>query len=319
VALAATWGASFLFIKVLADHWSALWVAFGRVAIGAITLVVLVGVRRERFPRDPRVWLHCLVLAVFFNAVPWTLFAYGEQHTSSIVAGLWNATTPLWVLVVSLAAFGEERPTAHRIGGLAIGFLGVVTLLGPWRGVGHGALIGHLACAAGALCYGLGFPYTRRFLIDRKESGVVLSGCQLVCATALLAVFLPFTRSPTVHIGLDGLGSLLALGALGSGIAFAVNYAIVRAKGIAVASTVTYLIPVFSTALGALVLGETLHWNQLVGTAVLLSGIALTQERSPRSWYRRRYLQPAPAVSTADTGWTGRGAPGARGVGSARR
>jgi len=277
--LAATWGASFLFIKVLARHWPALWVSFGRVAVGALTLAVLLRVTRQRFPRELRLWLHCAVLAVFFNAIPWTLFAFGEQHTSSIVAGLWNATTPLWVLLVSLAAFGEQRPTAERLAGLAVGFAGVATLLGPWRGLGGGALTGHLACAGAAACYGLGFPYTRRHLAGRAESGVVLSACQLACATVILGVFLPLSGTPTLHIGLDGAGSLLALGALGSGLAFAVNYAIVRARGIAVASTVTYLIPVFSTALGALVLGETLRWNQPVGTVVLLAGIALSQGR----------------------------------------
>src|SRR5580693_7201944 len=71
VLLSAIWGSSFLFIKVLGERWAPL-------------------------SRDPRLWLHCAVVAVFFNAAPFTLFAYGEQHTSSIVAGLWNATTPLW-------------------------------------------------------------------------------------------------------------------------------------------------------------------------------------------------------------------------------
>jgi drug/metabolite transporter (DMT)-like permease len=95
----------------------------------------------------------------------------------------------------------------------------------------------------------------------------------------MLALIAPFASAPTTHIGLDGAGSLLALGALGSGIAFAMNYAIVRARGIAVASVVTYVIPVFSTVLGVAVLGETLHWNQPAGTVVLLLGVALCQER----------------------------------------
>jgi drug/metabolite transporter (DMT)-like permease len=283
VALAATWGASFMFIKVLDRHWPVLWVSLGRVALGAAALVLVMLLRHERLPRGPRVWLHCAVAAVLFNAVPWTLFAYGEHHTSSIVAGLWNATTPLWVLIVSLAAFGEEHPSAERIAGLVIGFAGVGTLLGPWRGLGGSQLIGHLACAAAAFCYGVGFPYTRRFLADRPESGVALSAAQLLCATAMLAVFAPLARTPTTHIGLDGLGSLLVLGALGSGIAFAVNYAIVRAKGPGTASLVTYLIPVFATVLGVAVLGETLHWNQPVGTAVLLAGVAISQGRLGRA------------------------------------
>jgi drug/metabolite transporter (DMT)-like permease len=298
VVLAAIWGSSFLFIKVLGRHWPALWVSFGRVALGAAALLVLVAVRRERLPTDRRLWLHCAVAALSFNTISWTLIAFGEQHVSSIVAGLWNATTPLWVLMVSMLAFPEQQPTRGRIGGLAIGFLGVAVLLGPWRGLGGGQLIGHVACAGAALCYGLGFPYTRRHLAGRSESGIVLAACQLVCAGVMLAVFLPLAPSPTGHIGLQGLGSLLALGVLGSGIAFALNYAIVRAKGATTASTVTYLIPVFSTALGATVLAEPLYWNEAVGAVVLLIGIAISQGRLRATAVRSR-SQPEPSARPA--------------------
>ncbi len=273
------WGSSFLFIKVLDRHWPALWVAFGRVTLGAATLVVMVVLRRERLPTDRRLWLHCLVAAALFNAAPFTLFAFGEKHVSSILAGMWNATTPLWVLIVLLAAFPEERPSRGRLAGIVVGFVGVAVLLGPWRGLGGGALTGHLACAGAALCYGLGFPYTRRYLAGRPESGVVLSACQLSCASLVLALFLPLAHAPTAHIGFQGWGSLLALGALGSGLAYVFNYAVVRARGSAVASLVTYVIPVVSTVLGAVVLNESLHWNQPVGVAVLLAGIAVSQGR----------------------------------------
>src|SRR5437660_1049159 len=89
--LSMVWGASFLFIKVLGEHWPALWVAFGRVAVGALTLLIILRVSGQRLVRERRMWAHCAVAAVVFNAVPWTLIAFGEQHTSSIVAGLWNA------------------------------------------------------------------------------------------------------------------------------------------------------------------------------------------------------------------------------------
>jgi drug/metabolite transporter (DMT)-like permease len=277
--LSAIWGASFLFIKVLGEHWPALWVAFGRILLGALTLLGLLALRGERLPASPRVWLHCAATALVFNSVPWVLFAYGEQHTSSIVAGLWNATTPLWVLVISLGAFSEERPTHARALGLAIGFVGVVTLLGPWRGLGGGQLIGHVACAGASLCYGIGFHYTRRYLAGRPETGLALSACQLIAAAAMLAPFLPLTAAPSTHIGLAAVGSLIALGGVCSGIAYVINYAIIRARGATVASTVTYVIPIVSTALGALVLGERLHWNQPLGAVLLLFGIAVSQGR----------------------------------------
>src|SRR5436305_1452075 len=85
-----------------------------------------------------------------------------------------RTTNQLWVLVILLAAFREERPSGGRRAGVVVGFVGVAVLLGPWRGLGGGALPGHLACAGAALCYGLGFPYTRRYLAGRPESGVVL-------------------------------------------------------------------------------------------------------------------------------------------------
>jgi drug/metabolite transporter (DMT)-like permease len=296
VLLAVIWGSSFLFIKVLGEHWSALWVAFARIALGAITLTALVLVRRERLPADRTLWLHCAVAAVLFNAVPWTLFAYGEQHTTSVIAGLWNATTPLWTVLVSLIAFHEARPTRSLTVGLGVGFVGVVILLGPWRAIGGSQVIGHVACGGAALSYGIGFNYTRRHLAGRVESGIVLSACQLICATAMLAPFAALAPFPS-RLTLAGVGSLLALGTLASGVAFALNYSIVRARGATVASTVTYLMPVVSTVLGAVVLGEAVHWNQPVGTAVLLAGIAATRRGlGTASQARPASSEPAPAA-----------------------
>jgi drug/metabolite transporter (DMT)-like permease len=277
VLLALTWGSSFLFIRVLDRHWPALWIAFGRIALGAITLTVLTRIRGERISFDRRAWLHLIVAAAFVNAVPFSLIALGEKHVTSVIAGLWNATTPLWVLAIILAAFPEEHLSPARIAGLIVGFIGVVVVFAPWRGLGGGQLVGELACAGAALCYGVGFPYTRRYLAARPQSSVVLSAAQLLCATAMLAATLPFAGLPTAHLNLEIVGSILALGVFGSGIAYLLNYAVVRAAGASTASTVTYLIPVVSTILGISVLGEPLSWNQPAGAAILLSGIALTQ------------------------------------------
>ncbi len=123
----------------------------------------------------------------------------------------------------------------------------------------------------------------------------MLAAAQLLCATAVLALFTPFTAAPTLHIGAGGVLGILVLGILGSGVAYVLNYAILRAAGATTAATVTYLVPVFSTVLGAVVLSEAVHWNQPVGAAVLLTGIAISQGRltavRPRSRVRPARLR----------------------------
>jgi drug/metabolite transporter (DMT)-like permease len=278
VLLAAIWGSSFLFIKVLDEEWPPVWIAFGRIGLGALTLVVLTVIRGERLSFDARTWGRLTITGAIQNSIPFTLFALGETHVSSIVAGLWNATTPLWVLIIVLAVVPEEAVSRERMLGLAIGFAGVLVVLGPWR-VAGGQLIGHFECAGAALCYGLGWPYTRRHLAGRPESAVVLSAGQLVCATALMVPVILLANHAPGGAGLKQVGSLLALGALGSGVAYLLNYTVIRAAGAAVASTVTYIVPIVATLLGVVVLGEGLSWNLPVGAAIMLTGIALSQGR----------------------------------------
>ena len=280
VALAAIWGSSFLCIKVLVDaDWAPVHVALGRVLLGAVFLLGVLRWQSASLPRDRRVWAHLAVVALLMNAVPFSLFAFGETKVSSIVAGLWNGTTPLFTLVVVLAFLPDERPDRRRLLGLAGGFLGLTCLLGPWQGLGGDELLGHLACFGGALCYGLGVPYTRRFLSGRPESGVSLAAAQLLLASAMLAVVAPLGGAVPTSFGADAVASLLVLGVLGSGMAYVLTYAIVRAAGPTTFSTVTYLIPVFSTALGVLVLSEDLSWNEPVGAAVVLGSMWAAQRR----------------------------------------
>ncbi len=272
IILASVWGSSFLCIKVLGRHWPALDVALGRVLLGAVFLLVVLALRRERLPRGG-VWKHLAIVGLLMNAIPFSLFAYGETKVSSILAGLWNATTPLMTLLVLLTVMRDEPLTRRRTLAILGGFAGVTVLLGPWQGLGGQQLIGHLACLGGAVCYGLGVPYTRRYLSGRPESGVALAGGQLLCATVALAVLAPLAGAPTLRLGAGPLVCLAVLGILGSGLAYVLTYAIVRAAGAATFSIVTYVIPIVSTTLGVIVLGERLSWNEPVGAAVVLAGM----------------------------------------------
>jgi drug/metabolite transporter (DMT)-like permease len=280
VALAAIWGSSFLFIKIGVRELHPAYVTLLRCAAGAITLLVVLLLSRDRLPSDRRLWARMAVLAFIGNVLPFTLFGYGEQRVSSIIAGIWNGTTPLMVLLVGLTFLPGERPTRSRLAGLLLGFVGVLVVLGAWQGLGGGELIGQLCCAGAAVCYGFAIPYTRRVMARSSSSVISLAATQLIVATAELAVIAPLLGGrPPSPSGLSGdvLASVLALGALGTGLAFWLNYQIIRVAGPSTSASVTYVIPVFATLIGVLALSEHLHWYEPVGGVVILVGVAISQ------------------------------------------
>ncbi|MER7460260.1 DMT family transporter [Micromonospora sp. NPDC126480] len=296
VALAAIWGSSFLFIKVGIRELHPLQLTLYRVAAGAVTLLVVLAVLRDRLPREPRVWAHLFVIGALGVAVPFTLFGYGEQRVESMLAGIWNATTPLIVLPMAVLVFRTERLTVRRAVGLGLGFAGVLVVLGVWKGVGGAHFTGQLMCFGAAACYGVSIPYQKKFVAGSSYSGLSLSAAQLLMAVAQLAVVTPLVvGAPPLPTALSGevLASVLALGALGTGLAFVINMRNIRVAGASTASTVTYLIPVFAVVIGALALNERLTWHQPVGALVVLLGVAVTQ-----GLVGRRRTSPTVAVGT---------------------
>jgi drug/metabolite transporter (DMT)-like permease len=294
LALAVIWGASFLFIKVGVRELHPLYVTLGRVVTGMVTLLVVLALTRDRLPRDLRLWGHMTVVGVVGTALPFTLFAYGEQRVSSTLAGIWNATTPLVVLPLAVWLFRTERMTWRRAVGLGMGFVGVLVILGFWHGVGGSALTGQLMCLGAATCYGFAIPYFKRFVAGGSQSGVAISTMQLTTATAALLVIAPLVGgappAPT-SLSADVIGSILTLGALGTGLAFVINTRNIRLAGASTASTVTYVIPVVATAVGLVVLDEHLEWYQPAGAAIVLAGVAISQGA-----LRRRPVESMPVM-----------------------
>lgn len=131
--LALVWGSSFLWIKLSLRGLSPVEVTFGRLLLGAAALFVIAAVRRTRLPRSPALWAHMSVAALFGNAAPYLLFALGEQQVSSSTAGILNATTPLWTLVMAMVTGHERTVTPARLGGLVIGFGGALLIFSPWH------------------------------------------------------------------------------------------------------------------------------------------------------------------------------------------
>ena len=159
----------------------------------------------------------------------------------------------------------------------------VLVVLGPWAGLGGSTLLGSLLCLGAPVCYGIGFIYTRKHLVGRQESLVSLSTTQVLLAKLQLAVVTPFFSSAPSNLGFDVIASMIALGVLGTGIAYVLNYDVIVRAGATTASLVTYLVPIFSTFFGVVVLSEGLTWNEPVGALVIIAGVAISQGRLRRA------------------------------------
>ncbi|MEU4192167.1 DMT family transporter [Kribbella sp. NPDC026611] len=298
LALAAIWGCSFLFISVGVRELPPLYLALGRVIAGSLVLLAILVVKRESLPRDPRVWAHSFVAGAIGSAIPWTLFGYGEQRIPSLLAGIWNGITPLIVLPIAVLIFRTETFSVQRVLGLLIGFTGMLVVLGAWHVDGGADLLGQGLCMLAAMFYGLAIPYQKRFLAGSSLSGTTLSATLLLCATVQLAIVAPIVtrQAPPVpwSLSIKVVLSVVALGALGSGLAFVLSLRNIRLIGASRSSMVTYLMPVFSIVVGVIVLHEHIAWYQPVGGLVVLLGVAVSQ--GLLGSFRRKPLVVAEAV-----------------------
>ncbi|HEX8003380.1 MAG TPA: DMT family transporter [Mycobacteriales bacterium] len=281
LGLASIWGTSFLLIKVALDGLPPLGIALGRCVAGAITLWVYVLATGRTVPRDPRLWARLTFVGLVANALPFALFSWGELHVTSGIAGVYNATTPLFTLAIAIAFLPAERATRERGAGLLVGFAGIVVVLGPWRGVGENSLLGQLACLTAGASYGVGLVYVRRVISPLRLDVASQTACQLTAAVAMLALATPLAGGD-VHVTWRVAGAVLALGALGTGLAMIVYNSLIRDVGPTSTSLVTFIVPVIAVALGAVLLGEPVTWNLFAGAAVVVAGVALAEGRLRR-------------------------------------
>ena len=281
IALGIVWGCSFIFIKLGLEFLTPFGVAFGRCALGALALLIYLKVKGLSLVRDRKMIGHLWVVALLLNVIPGIFFAWAETEVTSILAGIINAVTPLMTLIAIMLVSRNEKPTAPQIVGLLLGFLGVLTVLGAWKGLGDNPLWAILVLLAAVTCYGFSFPYSRRYILPAQLAPEVMAATQVTLgAITLLPLFL-----------IDGIAkdeyrigpvlAMIALGVFGSGFAYIWNFTIMRAAGSAIASSVTYVTPVVAVVVGLIFLQEKLHWYEPVGALVVLLGAAIAQGRIP--------------------------------------
>jgi drug/metabolite transporter (DMT)-like permease len=272
------WGGSFLYVEYALTALTPIGVAFWRTTFGALAMFIAIVIYRSKLPTSFDAWKKMAIAGAFMSSIPFTLFAYAQTYVSSALASIMNAVTPIATVVVMLIAFRTEKLKPHVVVGLFVGLAGVLVVLGVWQGFGDNEPLAIVALLAAVTCYGIGTPYVRKYITPLKLSTEVSVFGQIgTAALTLLPIYLLsgqyFTAVPT----LTAIGSIIAIGALGSGVAYLLFYKVLDVVGSAIAASVTYITPIIAVILGVLLLNEQLHWYEPVGGVIVILGAAVSQ------------------------------------------
>jgi drug/metabolite transporter (DMT)-like permease len=273
LVLAAIWGSSFMFIKIAVVSIPPLTLAAGRVALAAAVLYAFIRWRGMRLPAMGRNWTLYFAVAFFGNSLPFTLIGWGEERIDSGLAAILMAVMPLATLLLAHVFVKDEPLTRGKLIGIAVGFTGVLVLVGPevLQGLGSDA-VRQGAVAGGALCYAVA-TISARLLPEappavRAAAVLMWSAVQIVPAALVLDA--PWLLQPSP----GALASAVYLGLFPTALATIIYFHIISTRGASFIAFNNYLVPVFGVMWGAALLGERLSVQELVALALILGGIA---------------------------------------------
>jgi drug/metabolite transporter (DMT)-like permease len=281
LTLSVLWGASFFFVAIAVTALTPTTIVTVRVALAALLLFAILRALGLRLPRDRESWRDFVIMGLLNNVIPFSLIAWGQTYIESGLASILNATAPLFAVVVAHLATTDERMTGARIAGVVIGFSGVVVMVGPsaLADIG-GELLPQLACLGAALGYAVSVVFARRFS-RRGIAPLATATGQLTGATLLMVPLWLIVDAPRTFAmpSADVVAAVLALAALSTVLAYIIYYRILATAGSVNLILVTFLIPVTSILLGALILGERLAPRHFIGMAAIGIGLACIDGR----------------------------------------
>jgi drug/metabolite transporter (DMT)-like permease len=273
--LAALWGASYLFIKVaLEDDVPPIFLVFARIALGAAVLVPLAA--RAGALQATRGWAGPIVfMAIVQVVVPFLLITYGERHIASSLTGILVSAAPIFTALIAVRYDDEERPYGVAIAGVAMGIVGVVLLFGVDLSGDSAAIAGGLMVLLASVGYAVGSLYLKHRLQGVPAIGIaagtMLTGTLVLVPLALFELP-PHALEPKI------VAALVALGAGGTGIAFAIYYTLIAEIGPGRASLVAYIAPGFAVVYGVTLLSEAITAGAILGLLLILGGSWIAAE-----------------------------------------
>lgn len=286
VLLSVLWGGSFFFAKIAVEEIPPLTLALVRCVIAALFLLVYVRASGFSFPPDRATWRALLGLAVINTVLPFTLIFWGQVHITSSLAGILNATAPLFSIVLAHFLTSDDRMTVPRAIGVAVGFVGAVIMIGvdALSDVGLHVL-GQLAIVAAAFLYACSGVYGRRF--KALPPSVVACAILLLGSVMLLPLALVAERPWTLAFpSLPASTATLGLGVLSTGLAFLIYFRVLARAGAVNFQLVAFLIPVSAILLGVGLLDERLEPRHMLGMGAIALGLAIIDGRPWRTLLR---------------------------------
>lgn len=288
ITLGLIWGSSFLWIRIAVQDTGPFTLVAIRLLFGLLGLLAVMAYKRPPFPRDKRILLSLAIMGIINTALPFTLISWGETRIESSLASILNGTVPLFAIIIAHYWLHDERITPARIIGLVVGFIGVVVLVGRDFDVSSlgGNFLGQIAVIAASVSYASAATFSRKYL--RGQDPVVQAMVPMMTADALMWLSVPAVHNifpsldapnhfPTLPITWF---ALIWLGILGSCVAYILFFHLLNTVGVTRSTLVTYVFPVVGLILGIVFLGETLDWRLVVGSALVVSGIAVVNLRS---------------------------------------
>jgi drug/metabolite transporter (DMT)-like permease len=279
LVLAVLWGTSFLFLKIAVREIAPVTLVAARFAIAASVLSVAVRARGLRLPTSRRVWSHYLLMALIGNAIPFALIAWGQIEVDVGLAGILMGVMPLITLLLAHFFAPGERMTPKMAGGFAVGFIGLVLLFGPEALLELGGessdLMSQAAIALAAICFAINTIIARRLgTLDPLVSATTI---MWITSAIMVPAALWLDRPWNLALSAVSIASVVWLGLFATALATILYFRIIQRAGPTFLSLINYMIPVVALGAGAIVLDEDLVGTVLVGMALILTGLAVSQ------------------------------------------
>ena len=291
--LAVIWGGAFFFIGVAVKHVHPLTYVWLRLTIAAAAMWIFLRVKGEKLGLPTSAWGSILLLALLNNALPFTLFGWGQTHIASGLASILNATTPIWGVVVAHVLTDDERLTPRKIAGVILGFGGVATMIGPslLSSLGTNALA-QLACVTASLSYALAAVWARRFRRQGISPLSVTTGQLTAGALIMLPMSMLIDRPWTYALPpFSAWAAIIALALFCTAFGYVLYFRLIATSGATNALLVTLLVPPVAILLGALFLNETLAPQDFIGLGLIALGLAAIDGRLLNRFSLRRPLR----------------------------